>query len=121
MKVAEVNELCAELELLDGLRGDGTAKSQQTRLGRALQTSRDRVFAGLRLVLVRDAGHKGKSYALVRQESTDRQAPLADKLEIPIVSGAVDPWGDEGNLEATGDLRGTCVGDVPQSQLPERA
>ena len=44
-----MNALCAERDLLEDLRGDGTERSQQTRLGKALQASRDPVFGGLRI------------------------------------------------------------------------
>lgn len=43
MRVADLNALCAERELFEELRGDGTERSQQTKLGKALQASRDRV------------------------------------------------------------------------------
>lgn len=45
-------------DLFEELCGDGTERSQQTRLGKALQASRDRVFAGFRIQLVRDDKHK---------------------------------------------------------------
>jgi DNA primase catalytic core len=95
VRVADLNEQCAELELLDGVRGEGTPKSQQTRLGRALQTARDRVFGGLRVVLVRDGGNKGKQYALVMAEK-----PAA-------IDHAV---GTSGNLE------GNLTREVPPAQ-----
>lgn len=66
LRVADVNVLCAERNLLKELRSDGTARSQQTRLGKALQASRDRVFGGLRICITKNTGHKGRSYALER-------------------------------------------------------
>jgi hypothetical protein len=48
-KVSELNELCEQLELMLPVRGDGTGKSQQTRLGKALLSARDRIFDGLRI------------------------------------------------------------------------
>ena len=62
MRVADLNALCAERELFEDLRGDGTERSQQTKLGKALQASRDRVC------MAKYAGHKGRSYALERVE-----------------------------------------------------
>jgi len=109
-----VNALCAERDLLEDLRGDGTERSQQTRLGKALQASRDRVFGGLRICMAKDAGHKGRSYALERVDEPTSGVravdvaitPAVDKLSLPVLPGAIDPWADdEGNLgERAGNL-----------------
>ncbi len=65
-KVAELNELCEQRDLMDDSRGDGNLKSQQTRLGQALQGARDRIYGGWRIVWVPQlTRHKGgKRYAL---------------------------------------------------------
>ena len=68
-KVSELNDLSEERELLLGVRGDKSPRSQQTRLGNALMNKRDRVFGGVRVVRL---GLKGKGncvhYALVPTE-----------------------------------------------------
>ncbi len=46
-KVSELTQFCEERDLMLTVRGDGSARSQQTRLGKALGTKRDRVFNGL--------------------------------------------------------------------------
>ena len=65
-KVSELNQFCEERELMLRLRGDGSARSQQIRLGNALGNCRDRSFDGLRVVRAdRDTKHKGVTmYAL---------------------------------------------------------
>jgi hypothetical protein len=65
-KVSELNQFCEERELMLRLRGDGSARSQQIRLGNALSSCRDRSFDGLRVVRIGgDTKHKGVTmYAL---------------------------------------------------------
>ncbi|MCC6363126.1 MAG: hypothetical protein IT165_06345 [Bryobacterales bacterium] len=67
-KVSELNQFCEDRELMLRLRGDGSARSQQTRLGSALGSVRDRSFDGLRVVRTGGATkHKGVAmYALER-------------------------------------------------------
>jgi hypothetical protein len=100
LRVTDVNALCAERELFDELRGDGTERSQQTKLGKALQASRDRVFNGLRICMAKDAGHKGRSYSLERVE----RAPSGGSTVMSLTSSEIampseptgpqeiDPW-----------------------------
>lgn len=64
VRVLELNELCDAHDLLVRERGDGPARSQQTKLGNLLRAKRDRVFGELRIGLAHDGGHKGKLYAL---------------------------------------------------------
>ena len=59
-KVSELNEFCEQRELMLRLRGDGSARSQQIRLGNALASCRDRSFDGLRVVRIGgETRHKG--------------------------------------------------------------
>ena len=83
-KVSELNQFCEERELMLRLRGDGSARSQQIRLGNALGNCRDRSFDGLRVVRAdRDTKHKGVTmYAL---------AVVAD-------SGNWGCWGSHGDV-----------------------
>ena len=70
-KVSELNQFCEERELMLRLRGDGSARSQQIRLGNALGNCRDRSFDGLRVERTGGATkHKGVAmYALAPADS----------------------------------------------------
>ena len=65
-KVGELNVMCEEHSLMLRIRGDGTQRSKEIRLGTALQSCRDRLFDGFRIVKESDdSKHKGNSlYAL---------------------------------------------------------
>jgi len=79
------------------IRGDGSARSQQTRLGRALHDARDRVFGELQVVVGAEDRKKRTLYGLRRvsaesamngaeDESTDADArsdnaPLLEELQ----------------------------------------
>ncbi len=112
-RVSELNELCERHELMTSLRGDGNERSQQSRLGRALATARDRVYAGWRVTLDEDQGrHKGRMYALVRAGTEEVAAPetgfgtagtsgdISGTSPPPCpppepiaLQGEIDPWG----------------------------
>ena len=65
-RVSELNQLCEDRDLMLNVRGDGGARSQQTRLGKALGVKRDRVFNGLTVKRLSEGNHKtGILYALV--------------------------------------------------------
>jgi hypothetical protein len=83
-KVSELNQFCEERELMLRLRGDGSARSQQIRLGNALGNCRDRSFDGLRVVRAdRDTKHKGVTmYALAAADG----------------SGSWGCWGSRGDV-----------------------
>jgi hypothetical protein len=70
-KVSELNQFCEDRELMLRLRGDGSARSQQIRLGNALGNCRDRSFDGLRVERTGGATkHKGVAmYALTPADS----------------------------------------------------
>jgi len=101
-KVSELNQFCEERELMMRLRGDGSARSQQTRLGSALGSCRDRSFSGLRISrLGGDSKHRGVTmYAL---------APVAE-------SGDWGPWGPHGDLTDEGP-HGSIANDGTDSEL----
>jgi hypothetical protein len=92
------------------VRGDGSSRSQQTRLGKALGTKRDRVFNGLTVKRISQGERKhGVLYALApakggnQPEGTPRRGP--DLLDFE--EGNV---GDvEGNL---GDKRSPSLGPI---------
>ncbi len=118
VRVLELNELCDVHELLVRERGDGPARSQQTKLGNLLRAKRDRVFGDLRVGLAHDGGHKGKLYALSLMKAEPAAAP--SRAEVGALRGFVDPWADDapavtpGNLEAeTGTFGERSTGQVP--------
>jgi len=79
--VATLAELCEKLDLMVQIRGDGSARSQQTRLGRALHDARDRVFGELQIVVGAEDRKKRTRYGLKRIEaepnSTEASLPKA--------------------------------------------
>ncbi|WP_434345657.1 CHC2 zinc finger domain-containing protein [Myxococcus virescens] len=86
--VSTLNELCEKDELMLQVRGEGGPRSQQSRLGRALQTARDRVFGDLRVVVRNQDRKKRTMYALQK---------LAGEPEVNTATTAaetteVDPW-----------------------------
>jgi DNA primase catalytic core len=62
--VAELNALCQRYGLMEAIRGDGSARSQESRLGRALQGARDRVFGDLQVVVRPPDRQRRSGYAL---------------------------------------------------------
>lgn len=83
VRIADLVELCAKGELMAPVLGDGTDRSQRTRLGNALQTARDRVFATWRIENAgRDSHTKAAQYRLREAEvvggpATPAPAPAA--------------------------------------------
>jgi len=89
-KVSDLNDLCEAQELMLRARGDGSARSQQTRLGSALSSQRDRVFDGRQIVKINPpTAHKGTT--------TYRLAP---EVETALNTGG--PWGPQGDLAFEG-------------------
>lgn len=68
VKAADLLALCDELELMPLVLGDGSERSKQVRLGRALHRARDRVFGNLRITAEQDLKTKSKRYAVVPVE-----------------------------------------------------
>jgi len=115
VRVAELQTLCGEGELGEALLGDGSPRAQATRLGRALQSARDRVFGGLRVRQLRDSAHKGRTYALelaaappdgVRGDSRDEIDPFSRLESLPAA----------GDVEVSGDIEGTSKEGGPPSE-----
>ena len=107
-KVGDLNRLCEQRELMMNARGDGSLRSQQTRLATALGNKRDRVFNGLAVKRVSFNKHKGAFlYALAPvdggvdpgpcdQPSLDLidsidSADLADLADLPRTSFETGP------------------------------
>ena len=104
LRVSDLNQLCEAEGLLTGLRGDGTPRAQETRLGRGLQRMRDRVFGSLRVTLSRCNKHRGRSYALeevgedtaaITQVPKEEAAAVPEPEPPPFAGpwpGDIDPW-----------------------------
>ena len=77
MKVTALNDFCESRNLMVSARGEGSFRSQETRLGFALSRSRDRVFGGLRLTRAKTHGRamKGAHYALVKEGCENDPGP----------------------------------------------
>ncbi|NOJ81079.1 CHC2 zinc finger domain-containing protein [Myxococcus xanthus] len=86
--VSSLNELCEKDELMLQVRGEGGPRSQQSRLGRALQTARDRVFGDLRVVVRNQDRKKRTMYALQKLAGE----PEVNTATTPAETTEVDPW-----------------------------
>jgi len=95
LRVSDLLELCEKHDLLSQVRGDGSARSQQSRLGRALHGARERVYGGLQICLrSRDRDHR-TVYTLQQpgQKAVAEPAPQAELDLAPAEPEAeVDPW-----------------------------
>lgn len=93
--VADLVGLCEKHDLMVQTRGDGAARSQQSRLGRALQSARDRVFGDLQIVVAELDRKKRTLYAL--QQMLDGRVPATAATAGPGPLdgrdlGEIDPW-----------------------------
>ena len=109
------------------LRGDGSARSQQTRLGSALGSYRDRSFDGLR-ILWAGAASKHKGVAMYSLETADESAswgpwgPSGDLGDKGPHESSANDSGDYSLLGDLGDLEGvTPRVETDFSQCPEGA
>jgi len=124
-KVCELNDLCESRDLMSAVRGDGTIRSQQIRLGNALSRARDRMFAGLCVVRVLTHGkHKGGAcYALVKEgpghrlENGDVWGCCGDvQSKHPhevneVITNCYEKYGDVGDVE--GDFNAGARAPAP--------
>jgi putative DNA primase/helicase len=62
--VADLNALCERHELMGAVRGEGSTRSQESRLGRVLKGARDRVFGDLQVLVLPPNRKKRTGYAL---------------------------------------------------------
>ena len=79
--IVDLVALCVQQDLLLPIRGDGTARSQQTRLGQALRGIRDRVFGGCQ-VRVRHSAHDNRTVCAL-----ERVRPAATPERNPDTAG----------------------------------
>lgn len=79
-RVSELVELCTAGEFMVPILGDGTERSQSTRLGKALQNARDRVFGEYRLEFAgRDSASKRPTYRVTHSSQQDMFGQRDDK------------------------------------------
>ena len=126
-KVSELNQFCEERELMLRLRGDGSARSQQTRLGTALGSYRDRSFDRLRILWAGAASkHKGVAmYSLETAEESASWGPWGPSGDLGDKGPHESSANDSGDYSSFGDL-GDLEGVPPRverdfSQCPEVA
>jgi hypothetical protein len=78
VRVSDLVELCGE-ELLQDVLGGGNAKSQATKLGKALGKVKDCVYSCYRISQQRDGRTKSNVYALIAQEGqSEPTMPASD-------------------------------------------
>ena len=107
---SELNFVCDQYEVMLLVRGSGSQKSQQTRLGMALDGARDRTFGRYRIRLAEDQGpKKGRLYAL---------EPITGLAQTSEVEGDLD---SEGPPTETADTPEGCSSgnDSPVTGPPE--
>lgn len=98
-KVSELNQFCEERDLMTSARGDGSARSQQTRLGKALGAKRDRVFNGLTIRRISQGKHKGAIlYALAPVDGTKQPDTT------PLGGAHLFDWPDGDAGDVDGDI-----------------
>ena len=133
-KVGELNQFCEERDLMFSVRGDGSARSQQTRLGKALAAKRDRVFNGLTVKQSSHNNHKtGVLYALALADGGDspggtnsRSTNLLDLFGGDIGGDMVGTFADPrphqfGPIESIGYGDGGDGGDMEDVPRNSRA
>lgn len=94
VRVSELNTLCEKLDLMSAIRGEGTERAQQVRLGKALMGARDRVYDELRVTQQPGDKHRGKHYALERLGAAQNTLCLnsADPVDADTEDEEIDPW-----------------------------
>jgi hypothetical protein len=123
-KAGELNQFCEERDLMLSVRGDGSARSQQTRLGKALAAKRDRVFNRLTVKQSSQSNHKtGVLYTLALADGTDKPGTgsgstnLLDLFGGDIGGDMVGTFGDQcphqfGPIESIDYRDGGDVGNI---------
>jgi hypothetical protein len=135
-KVAALNDHCEEQNLMNDVRGEATPRSQQSRLGRALRTARDRVFGTYQIVWIRpNTRHKGSTwYALSPLEPEAAVNSSADLGTSPenwglhapcpqksphAENGSTTPFSDTiGDIGDFGDFYPDCHAEAPEDPSP---
>jgi hypothetical protein len=109
-KVSDLTQFCEERDLMLAVRGDGSARSQQTRLGKALGTKRDRVFNGLTVKRINQGKHKGSIfYALAPATSPGGNPPHEPDL-LDLADGDVAT--EDGDVGDVAEKRPHSIGPI---------
>lgn len=97
MRVSELVELCNAGEFMTPVLGDGNERSQGTRLGKALQNARDRVFGNCRIERAgRDSRSKRPTYRLIYTQQGDLyDEAIQDVASESDVNNYIDDGDDE--------------------------
>jgi hypothetical protein len=103
-RVSELTKFCEECDLMLNVRGDGSERSQQTRLGKALGVKRDRVFNGLTVKQASKSHRTGILYVLVPADGSNPGGLPSGNLNL---------------LDSLGGDVGETWGDVDQSTSPQ--
>ena len=116
-RVSELNQLCEDRDLMLTVRGDGSARSQQTRLGKALGVKRDRVFNGLTVKRLSEGNHKtGVLYALVPSDGDKPGQYRPPNLSLlDSLGGDVEPGGGD-VVETLADKRLHHLGPIESAE-----
>ena len=94
-RISDLVELCEKQDLMLQVRGDGSTRSQQSRLGRALQGARDRVFGDLQVcVHSRDRDKRTVCSLKKLGATTATTPPMPDPTPVDDDQDddEVDPW-----------------------------
>jgi predicted 3-demethylubiquinone-9 3-methyltransferase (glyoxalase superfamily) len=103
-KASDLNRLCEERDLMLNARGDGSPRSQQTRLGKALGNKRDRVFDSLAVKRVILSKHKGAVLYALTPVNGDVDPAQSDQSSLDLIDSI--EFGDVGDVE---NAMGTLV------------
>ena len=120
-RVSELNQLCEDRDLMLTVRGDGAARSQQTRLGKALGVKRDRVFNGLTVKRLSEGNHKtGVLYALVPSDGDKPGQYRPPNLSLlDSLGGDVEPGGGD-VVETLADKRLHHLDPIESAEYRDR-
>ena len=88
VKPADLNQLCETQSLMDEVRGFGTERSKQTKLGRALQRAKDRVIGGFKIVQKKDSKGNSSVYGLVEVPKGGNQTHESEKSAVSTESAS---------------------------------
>jgi hypothetical protein len=119
-RVSELNQLCEDRDLMLRVRGDGAARSQQTRLGKALGVKRDRVFNGLTVKRISEGNHKtGVLYVLVPADGDKPGQYRPPNLSLlDSLGGDVEPGGGD-SVETLADRRLHQLGPIESAEYSD--
>ena len=113
--VGELNDACDSHDLMIAVRGDGTTRSQQTRLGNGLMSKRDRVYDGLKVLRMGKGGKDHVTrYALVQVHVGE-----GDDADGKTIQQVID-FPHAGTSEANGNLENGVPAQGSRHDSPEK-